>query len=70
MIPGILQITNATGVRVACETLIGEKYTLVPFTHNTPFMSGLNDQHWHNDDIGPYKTSKQRHHQTVQLELL
>ncbi|MYD44433.1 MAG: HEAT repeat domain-containing protein, partial [Gammaproteobacteria bacterium] len=70
VIPDILQITNAPGVREACETLLGENYAIVPFTHNTPFMSGSNDQHWHKDDNGPYNMRKQRHHQAVQLEML
>ena len=69
-IPDIMQITHAPGVREACELLVGENYAIVPFTHNTPFMSGSNDQHWHKDDNGPYNLRKQRHHQAIQLEML
>lgn len=69
-IPDIMKVTEAPGVREACEMLVGENYAIVPFTHNTPFMSGSNDQHWHKDDNGPYNMRKQRHHQPVQLEML
>ena len=69
-IPDILKVTNAPGVRDACELLIGKNYAIVPFTHNTPFMSGSHDQHWHKDDNGPYNMRKQRHHHAVQVEML
>ncbi len=69
-VPDIMKVTNAPGVREACELLVGENYAIVPFTHNTPFMSGSNDQHWHKDDNGPYNMRKQRHHQAIQLEML
>ena len=69
-IPDIMKVTNAPGVRDACELLIGRNYAIVPFTHNTPFMSGSHDQHWHKDDNGPYNMRKQRHHHAVQLEML
>ena len=42
----------------------------MPYTHNAPFVSGSNDQHWHKDDNGPYNGRKQRHHQAIQVELL
>ncbi len=70
LIPDILAITNSPGVREACERLLGPNYAIVPFTHNTPFISGSNDQHWHKDDNGPYNMRKQRHHQAVQIEML
>lgn len=69
-IPDIMKVTNSSGVRDACELLIGKNYAIVPFTHNTPFMSGSHDQHWHKDDNGPYNMRKQRHHHAVQLEML
>lgn len=69
-IPDIMKVTEAPGVRDACEMLVGKNYAIVPFTHNTPFMSGSNDQHWHKDDNGPYNMRKQRHHQAVQVEML
>ena len=69
-IPDIMKVTNAPGVRDACELLIGKNYAIVPFTHNTPFMSGSHDQHWHKDDNGPYNMRKQRHHHAIQLEML
>lgn len=69
-IPDIMQVTEAPGVREACELLVGANYAIVPFTHNTPFMSGSNDQHWHKDDNGPYNLRKQRHHEAIQLEML
>ncbi len=69
-IPDIMKVTDAPGVRDTCELLIGKNYAIVPFTHNTPFMSGSHDQHWHKDDNGPYNMRKQRHHHAVQLEML
>lgn len=69
-IPDIIKVTNAPGVRAACELLIGKNYAIVPFTHNTPFTSGSHDQHWHKDDNGPYNMRKQRHHHAIQLEML
>ena len=69
-VPDIMKITNAPGVVAACEKLVGPNFAIVPFTHNTPFMSGSNDQHWHKDDNGPYNLRKQRHHQPIQLEML
>ena len=69
-IPDIMKVTTAPGVRDACELLIGKNFAIVPFTHNTPFMSGSHDQHWHKDDNGPYNMRKQRHHQAIQLEML
>ena len=69
-IPDIMKVINAPGVRDACEILIGKNYAIVPFTHNTPFMSGSHDQHWHKDDNGPYNMRKQRHHHAIQLEML
>ncbi|MCY3860019.1 MAG: HEAT repeat domain-containing protein [Gammaproteobacteria bacterium] len=69
-VPDIMKVTNAPGVRDACELLIGKNYAIVPFTHNTPFMSGSHDQHWHKDDNGPFNMRKQRHHHAVQIEML
>ena len=69
-VPDIMKITTAPGVVSACEVLVGPNFAIVPFTHNTPFMSGSNDQHWHKDDNGPYNLRKQRHHQPIQLEML
>ena len=69
-LPDILKVLQAPGLRDACERLVGKNYAIVPFTHNTPFMSGAGDQHWHKDDNGPYNMRKQRHHQAVQVEML
>ena len=70
LIPEVLQITNSPGVVQACDALLGPNWAVVPFTHNTPFPSGSNDQHWHKDDNGPFNMRKQRHHHAVQVEML
>ena len=69
-VPQIFDILNAPGLIRACNTLVGEKWAIVPFTHNTPFTSGSRDQHWHKDDNGPFNGRKQRHHQAIQIEML
>ena len=69
-IPDVLQIIDAPAVVEVCDLLIGPNWAIVPFTHNSPFMSGSNDQHWHKDDNGPFNSRKHRHHQAVQLEML
>lgn len=68
--PAILKVLNAPGLISAVNQLVGENWAIVPFTHNAPFISGSMDQHWHKDDNGPYNARKQRHHQTVQIEML
>ena len=70
VIPEILKILNAPGVIKACDELIGEDWAIVPFTHNTPFVSGSHDQHWHKDDNGPFNGRRPRYHHLVQLEML
>ena len=70
LIPDVLDVINAPGVVAACNQLVGENWAIVPFTHNASFTSGSRDQHWHKDDNGPYNSRKQRHHQTVQIEML
>jgi hypothetical protein len=70
LIPDILEVLNAPGLVAACNKLVGHRWAIVPFTHNTPFVSGSHDQHWHKDDNGPYNGRKQRHHQAVQVEML
>ena len=69
-LPEILEVLRAPGLVQACDKLLGEEWAIVPFTHNTPFVSGAYDQHWHKDDNGPYNGRKPRYHQPVQLELL
>jgi ectoine hydroxylase-related dioxygenase (phytanoyl-CoA dioxygenase family) len=69
-IPDVLKILNSPGLVSACNQLIGENWAIVPFTHNAPFLSGAHDQHWHKDDNAPFNARKQRHHQSVQLEML
>ena len=69
-IPAVLEVLNAPGLVDACNKLVGENWAIVPFTHNASFTSGPRDQHWHKDDNGPYNGRKQRHHQSVQLEML
>lgn len=70
VIPEMLDIINSPGVVDACNLLVGNNWAIVPFTHNTPFLSGAHDQHWHKDDNGPYNMRKVRHHHAVQLEML
>ena len=69
-IPAVLEVLNAPGLVDACNQLAGENWAIVPFTHNASFTSGARDQHWHKDDNGPYNGRKQRHHQSVQIEML
>ena len=69
-IPEVLDVLNSPGVKTACDAVLGENWAIVPFTHNTPFMSGSHDQHWHKDDNGPFNARKHRHHHAVQAELL
>lgn len=69
-IPQILDVLSSPGVKTACDAVLGENWAIVPFTHNTPFMSGSHDQHWHKDDNGPFNARKHRHHHAVQAELL
>lgn len=68
--PAILKVLNAPGLISAVNQLVGKNWAIVPFTHNAPFISGSMDQHWHKDDNGPYNARKQRHHQSVQIEML
>lgn len=69
-IPEILEVLRAPGLVAACDQLVGKRWAVVPFTHNTPFASGAHDQHWHKDDNGPFNARKQRHHHAVQVEML
>ncbi|MCY3884293.1 MAG: phytanoyl-CoA dioxygenase family protein [Gammaproteobacteria bacterium] len=69
-VPEILDILDSPGVQTACNAVLGENWAIVPFTHNTPFLSGSHDQHWHKDDNGPFNARKHRHHHAVQAELL
>ena len=70
VIPEVLEVINAPGVVAACDRLVGKNWAIVAFTHNTPFMSGARDQHWHKDDNGPYNLRRHRHHHAVQIEML
>ena len=70
LIPEILKILNAPGLVDVCDRIVGKDWAVVPFTHNAPFISGAFDQHWHKDDNAPYNGRKQRHHQSIQLEML
>ncbi len=69
-VPAVLDLLNAPGLISACNQLVGKNWAIVPFTHNASFTSGARDQHWHKDDNGPYNSRKQRHHQSVQIEML
>ena len=69
-IPDVLTVINSPGLVRACDQLVGKNWAIVPFTHNASFTSGSNDQHWHKDDNGPYNSRKQRHHQSIQIEML
>lgn len=70
VIPEVLEVLAAPGLVSAVDRLLGPGWAIVPFTHNTPFVSGAFDQHWHKDDNGPYNGRWPRHHQAVQIELL
>ena len=52
-----------------CNRLVGENWAIVPFPSSS-ITSGGSDQHWHKDDNAPRNSRKQRHHQTVQIEML
>lgn len=69
-VPEIMDVLCAPGLVAACNQLLGENWAIVPFTHNTPFLSGAGDQHWHKDDNGPFNGRKHRHHQAIQVEML
>ncbi|MEM8769788.1 MAG: phytanoyl-CoA dioxygenase family protein, partial [Pseudomonadota bacterium] len=69
-IPEILDLLAAPGLVAAVDQLLGPGWAIVPFTHNTPFVSGAYDQHWHKDDNGPYNGRWPRHHEPVQIEML
>ncbi len=70
VIPEILDVLNSPGLIEACDQLIGEEWAIVPYTHNTPFVSGSHDQHWHKDDNGPFNARRMRYHQAIQIEML
>ncbi len=38
-IPQILDVLSSPGVKTACDAVLGKNWAIVPFTHNTPFMS-------------------------------
>jgi ectoine hydroxylase-related dioxygenase (phytanoyl-CoA dioxygenase family) len=69
-VPAILEILRAPGLIASVNQLVGENWAIVPFTHNAAFESGAHDQMWHKDDNGPFNARKQRHHQSIQLEML
>lgn len=69
-VPTILEILRSPGLVASVNQLVGENWAIVPFTHNAAFESGGHDQMWHKDDNGPYNARKQRHHQSIQLEML
>ena len=69
-LPEITQVLEAPGLVEACDILLDEDWAIMPFTHNTPFISGAFDQHWHKDDNGPYNARRPRYHQPVQIEML
>ncbi|MDC0213208.1 HEAT repeat domain-containing protein [Gammaproteobacteria bacterium] len=70
LIPEILEVLNAPGLAEACNNIVGEDWAIVPFTHNTPFVSGSHDQHWHKDDTGPFNARRVRYHHPIQIEML
>ena len=69
-LPEILEVLRSPGLVEACNILLDEDWAIVPFTHNTPFISGAFDQHWHKDDNGPYNARRPRYHQPMQIEML
>eukprot|EP00446_Apocalathium_sp_SHHI-4_P068250 CAMPEP_0177535234 /NCGR_PEP_ID=MMETSP0369-20130122/56438_1 /TAXON_ID=447022 ORGANISM="Scrippsiella hangoei-like, Strain SHHI-4" /NCGR_SAMPLE_ID=MMETSP0369 /ASSEMBLY_ACC=CAM_ASM_000364 /LENGTH=648 /DNA_ID=CAMNT_0019017371 /DNA_START=14 /DNA_END=1957 /DNA_ORIENTATION=- len=69
-VPEILDVLNAPGLVAACESILGPRYAIAPFTHNGLFPSGGRAQHWHKDDSAPLNARKQRHHQAIQAALL
>jgi ectoine hydroxylase-related dioxygenase (phytanoyl-CoA dioxygenase family) len=70
VVPEVLDVLRSPGLVSAMDQLLGENWAIVPYTHNAPFVSGSNDQHWHKDDNGPFNGRKQRHHPAVQVEML
>ena len=70
LIPEILDVLSAPGLVEACDQIIGEDWAIVPYTHNTPFVSGSHDQHWHKDDNGPFNARRVRYHHAIQIEML
>ena len=70
LIPEILDVLNSPGLIETCNQLIGKEWAIVPFTHNTPFVSGSHDQHWHKDDNGPFNARRMRYHHAIQIEML
>jgi len=69
-VPTMAQILNAPGLVKSVEKLVGKNWAIVPFAHTASFESGGSDQMWHKDDVGPYNGRRQRHHQSIQLEML
>ncbi len=69
LIPEVLEVINSPDLVAACNQLVGENWAIVPFSSGS-ITSGARDQHWHKDDNAPRNSRKQRHHQTVQIEML
>ena len=69
LIPEVLEVINSPGLVAAGNQLVGENWAIVPFSSGS-ITSGARDQHWHKDDNAPRNSRKQRHHQTVQIEML
>jgi len=69
-VPSMAKILNAPGLVQSVNQLVGKNWAIVPFAHTAAFSSGGSDQMWHKDDVGPYNSRRQRHHQSIQIEML
>jgi hypothetical protein len=47
-----MELLNSPAVDKAVASIIGEKWAIVPWTHNM-IVAGDTDQHWHKDDLMP-----------------
>mgnify|MGYP003337418813 CR=1 FL=1 len=51
-VPQMMDLLNSPAVNKAIASIIGEKWAIVPWTHNM-IVAGDTDQHWHKDDLMP-----------------
>ena len=69
-LPELMQVLNSPGVDRAVASILGDKWAIVPWTHNM-ILPGSSDQHWHKDDSMPYNARRPglRQHQPQSLDL-
>ena len=67
-LPELMQILNSPGVDRAVASILGDKWAIVPWTHNM-ILPGSSDQHWHKDDSMPYNARRPglRQHQRLSV---